>query len=409
MSLAASQRRDQRRRLVVSWNRSAATPASSVAESRRLADYSPEALPEHQPSLATLLPTGLGGFSLAALGLLALIAAAVGVGVWEMVARGPVFPAGSPRFAATLAALRQCLDLRTFLSIGGWLAQICLIIATATALIVRLMRRHRRDDYRGRYRAWGWLAGLFMLTACAGQVPVGPLVSAIASDATGVTLGPDGMGWWVLTAGLLYAAVGLWAVLPLHERFSTGVWLSLCLAAWAAAAACGWIGRGGDLQGRDSCLVIGNTCWMAGGALAAIAMLAAARSVLREVRGLPARTAASTESVSSESDQAMRKTSAAPRTVSDDQNAVERRSRNTVSHASSHASNHDEDDGDGDDGRGQARCGEARCGETGFGETGFGETADESEADDEAGQSGRHLSKSERKRLKKLARMGRAA
>jgi len=404
MSLAASQRRDQRRRLVVSWNRSAATPGSSVAESRRLADYSPEALPEHQPSLATLLPTGLGGFSLAAMGLLTLLAAAVGVGVWEMVVRGPVFSAGSPRFAATLGALRQCLDLRTVLSIGGWLAQICLIIATATALIVRLMRRHRRDDYRGRYRAWGWLAGLFMLTACAGQVPVGPLVAAIASDATGVTLGPDGMGWWVLTAGLLYAAVSLWAVLPLHERFSTGIWLSLCLAAWAAAAACGWIGRGADLQGRDSCLVIGNTCWMAGGALAAIAMLAAARSVLREVRGLPARTVTTKESASSESDEGLRKTSAAPRTLSDDRDAAERRSRNTASHASSHASNHDEDDADGDDGRGEARFGEA-----GFRETGFGETADESEADDEAGQSGRHLSKSERKRLKKLARMGRAA
>jgi len=397
MSLAASQRRDQRRRLVVSWNRSATTPASSVAESRRLADYSPEALPEHQPSLATLLPTGLGGFSLAALGLLTLLAAAVGVGVWEMVARRPVFSAGSPRFAATLGVLRQCLDLRTFLSIGGWLAQLCLISAAATALIVRLMRRHRRDDYRGRYRAWGWLAGLFMLTACAGQVPVGPLVAAIASDATGITLGPDGMGWWVLTAGLLYAAVSLWAVLPLHERFSTGVWLSLCLGAWAAAAACGWMGRGGNLQGRDSCLVIGNTCWMAGGALAAIAMLAAARSVLREVRGLPAQTAASTESAATESDQTVQKTTAVSRIVSDDRDAVERRSGNT--NTSSHTSKRDEHDADGDDGRG----------ETGFGETGFGETGEESEADDEAGQSGRHLSKSERKRLKKLARMGRAA
>lgn len=390
MSLAASQRRDQRRRLVVSWNRSATTTASSAAESRRLADYSPEALPEHQPSLATLLPSGLGGFSLAALGLLTLLATAVGVGVWELVARGPVFSADFPRFAATLAALRQCLDLHTFLSIGGWLAQLCLIIATATALIVRLMRRHRRDDYRGRYRAWGWLAGLFMLTACAGQVPVGPLVSAIASDASGVTLGPDGMGWWVLSAGLLYAAVSLWAVLPLHERLATGVWLSLCLAAWAAAAGCGWMGRGGDVEGRESCLVIGNTCWMAGGALAAIAMLAAARSVLREVRGLPARNAASTASVAADGDQAVRKTTAAPRTASDEKDAVERRSSST----SSHASNHDEDDADGNDGRG---------------ETGFGETADESEADDEAGQSGRHLSKSERKRLKKLARMGRAA
>ena len=207
MSFAASQRRDQRRRLVVSWNRSASTPSSSQPEPRRLADYAPEALPEHQPSLATLLPAGLGGFALAATGLLVVLAAAVGV--------GPVFGRDATRFAATLASVRRCLAVHSLLSLGGWLAQISLISATATALIVRLMRRHRRDDYGGRYRAWGWLAGLFTATACAGQVPLGGLFSAFLSDATGIALGPNGMGWWVLLAGLTYGAVGLWAVLPL--------------------------------------------------------------------------------------------------------------------------------------------------------------------------------------------------
>lgn len=290
MSLAASQRRDQRRRLVLSWNRSDSTPSStSSAKTGRLADYSPEALPEHQPSLATLLPTSLTGFALTAVGLLTLVATAVGVGAWEAVTGEPVFGRGATRFAATLALARRCLDVHSFLSLGGWLAQVCLVIATATALIVRLMRRHRRDDYRGRYRAWGWLASLFTLTACAGQVPLGALIASLASETTGITLGPSGMGWWLLTAGIAYGVVGLWAVLPLHERAATGIWLSLCLSAWAAAATCGWIAVSEDVSGREWHLAVGNVCWMAGAALAAIAMLAAARSVLREVRGLPIR------------------------------------------------------------------------------------------------------------------------
>jgi hypothetical protein len=381
MSLAASQRRDQRRRLVLSWNRSASTPSSSQPETRRLADYSPEALPEHQPSLATLLPTGLGGFALAATGLLALLGAAVGAGLWEALAGGTVFGRDTTRFAATLTAARRCLDVHSLSSLGGWLAQICLVSATATALIVRLMRRHRRDDYRGRYRAWGWLAALFTLTASAGQAPLGTFFAALVSDATGITLGPDGMGWWVLTAGLAYGAVGLWAVLPLHERAATGIWLSLCFSAWAAAAACDWVGHGRELQERAVQAAIGNTCWMAGAVLAAIAMLAAARSVLREVRGLPVRPAAGKPSASADSAQNIRKATA------------------------STAANEADDNADADPSRDDDDDTHSRR----HGQTVFVDGADASEADDEFGQSGRHLSKAERKRLKKLARMSRAA
>ena len=381
MSLAASQRRDQRRRLVVSSNRSASTPSSSQPEPRRLADYAPEALPEHQPSLATLLPTGLGGFALAATGLLVCLAAAVGVGLWEAVAGGPVFGRDATRFAATLASVRRCLAVHSLLSLGGWLAQISLISATATALIVRLMRRHRRDDYGGRYRAWGWLAGLFTATACAGQVPLGELFSAFLSDATGIAIGPNGMGWWVLLAGLTYGAVGLWAVLPLHERAAAGVWLSLCLSAWAAAAACHWIGQSGELSARDLSLMlmVGNVCWMAGGVLAAIAMLAAARTVLREVRGLPVRTASDKASengaTAATPAQTTRKAAA---------NAIET------------------DDVSGRD-EGDAPYGQRH------GQTEFVDAANTPESDEDFDQSGQHLSKAERKRLRKLSRMSRAA
>lgn len=379
MSLAASQRRDQRRRLVVSSNRSASTPSSSQPEPRRLADYAPEALPEHQPSLATLLPTGLGGFALAATGLLVCLAAVVGVGLWEAVAGGPVFGRDATRFAATLASVRRCLAVHSLLSLGGWLAQISLISAAATALIVRLMRRHRRDDYGGRYRAWGWLAGLFTATACTGQVPLGGLFSAFLSDATGITLGPNGMGWWVLLAGLTYGAVGLWAVLPLHERAAAGVWLSLCLSAWAAAAACDWIGQSRELSGRDLSLVVGNVCWMAGGVLAAIAMLAAARSVLREVRGLPVRTASDTASENSA-------TAATPAQT------TRKAAGNAIEPAA--VSGRDEGDAPHDQRHGQ---------------TEFVDAAETPESDEDFDQSGQHLSKAERKRLRKLSRMSRAA
>ncbi|MFM9059534.1 MAG: hypothetical protein ACKOSQ_10495 [Planctomycetaceae bacterium] len=278
---STAQRRDQRRRLLVSWNRAAgepgATPAASPA--RPVAEYAAEAHPERQRGPAVLLPTGLGGLMLAALVILVPVIGTATVGAWEtLVGRPLVVPAG--RFARSLAALAACCDPGTVASLQGWLAQAWLMVAAAVALVVRLMRRHRRDDYRGRYRAWGWMATLLVLAALAGSVPVGPLVAATLVDATGIVPGPQGIGWWIAVAVTAWVVVAPWAVLPLHERMGTAMWLGLALLAWAGAAAAEWLAAG-----RGTWIVGGRAAWALGAALAAVAMLVAARSVIREVRG----------------------------------------------------------------------------------------------------------------------------
>ena len=373
MSLAEGQRRDQRRRLVVSWNRSGPAAAAAVpAEGRRIADYAAEALPERQPSVATLLPTSFGRLSLAIVGILAITAAAIGGGICEPVFSAPVFDGGG-RFARTLAQLRACIDLRSAVSLAGWLGQMSLVTATIVALVVRLMRRHRRDDYCGRYRAWGWLAGLFMVAALAGQVPLGSLLGAVVSDATGIVLGPGGIGWWVIASTVTLGAVAAWAVVPLHERTGTAIWLGLGLAAWAAAAACGWIG-----EGRELFTVAGRGCQVLGDVLAAIAMLVAARSVIREVRGESAAAAGGVSKAKKQQSQA-RQSAAEPQ---DEESTAGRRQADRQPVVFEAA----EEDGQAEE------------------ETRFTDGSDGEQDFDP-----RLLSKSERKRLKKLARMNRAA
>jgi hypothetical protein len=358
MSLNGSQRRDQRRRLVVSWNRSnTGDTATAASDTRPMAAYGPEAHPEKQKGPATLLPTGVGGLALAAVAMLVPVGAAL-----ALAAAGPVF--GRPvftlegRFARTMQAAAACFDPRSMQSLAGWLAQVALGVAAAVALIVRLMRRHRRDDYNGRYRAWGWLAGLFVITSCAGAVPLGPLVAGLLTDASGVALGPGGIGWWICLATVAYGLVSLWAVLPLHERGATASWLALTLTAWATSAACVCLGGG-----RDSWTIAGHAAWTLGATLAAIAMLAAARSVIREVRGQCTPASKRTERRKPER-AAVPTTAETP--LAEDESDVEEPQADATMEA----------------------------------ESGF---VDGSE------QEQRHLSKAERKRLKKLARMNRAA
>ena len=365
MSMNGSQRREQRRRMVVSWKRSSATDAAPAAtEVRPLAEYGPEAHPDRQRGPATLLPTGLGGMVVAGSLILLPMAAALATAACEPVFARPLFSPGG-RFARTIAAAAACFDPRLMTSLAGWLAQIDLLLAAGVALIVRVMRRHRRDDYQGRYRAWGWMAGLFLFTACAGMVPLGPLFGAVVADLSGVVLGPGGGGWWVVLAGISYAAVTLWAVLPLYERGATACWLLLAATGWATAAACGWLWADSDLAA-----IAGHAAWSAAAACSAVAMLAAARSVLREVKGLARRKA--------------------PKTGAGKASAATRPDAQMA------------DDGEfGQEGIAfddqPAEADSADADDTG--ETTF---VDGSEPDM------RHLSKAERKRLKKLARMNRS-
>ena len=379
MALQASMRRDQRRRLLASRPRDAVGadgPTPDGADHVAATAYDDEAHPERHPALATRLPVSSGRF-------FAIVSAIVLVfsSVITLAVAGPLF--GRPlvseggRFARTLAVIAAAFDPRGGMPLQVWLAELALLAAAAIAGVIRLMRRHRRDDYKGRFRAWGWLAWGFAAAAWAGAVPVGSLVAAVLSDSTGMAPGPNGIGWWVGLAVAGFAVVVPWAVLPLRERGAALAWMLLAMTAWSAAALLPWItampwaaGWCGEARGA----IVAQAAWVAGSGLALVAMLAAARSVIREVRGLcaagPARRAKRPRAAAAAGDEA---------TAQDhDPDAAESES------------------GESSDGyRGEEDDEESAAGD----DRGDHDFVDGSEA------GGRRLSKAERKRLKKLARM----
>lgn len=371
MSLPGSPRRDQRRRLLVSWTRRKSPAASADSPAgRSIADYAAEALPERQPAIATLLPTSLAGLAIAATVILLALGSTMVIGGYEP-ALATVERTVGGRFAHTVAAVRSCFDGRSAISAAGWMSQLLLTAAAVVAAVVRLMRRHRRDDYRGRYRAWGWLAGLLLTASAAAQFPLGRFVGTFLAEATGIAFGPQGFGWWVTLATVLFAVVSMWAVLPLHERLTTALCFATALAAWGVAAAGTWIGNG-----RDAFAITTHAAWALGSGLMTIAVLAAARSVIREVRGETGRVAK-------------------PRKQPD---AAQTAARTAAAAAAQplhlrHEQDRDEPTTTEDD--------ESDGGYT------SGDFTDGSDAEDD--RATRHLSKAERKRLKKLARLNRVA
>jgi MFS family permease len=291
MALSASMRRDQRRRLLASRQRDPAgvdEAASGAAGPGAVTPYDDEAHPERHPAIATRLPVATSRFVATALGILVATGVAIAVAV-----SGPLFGrpllAGSGRFARTLGVIASAFDPQAGMSVQIWLAELALLAAAVVAGSVRFMRRHRRDDFKGRFRAWGWLASLLGVAAFAGAVPLGPLVASLLSDVTGIAPGPDGIGWWLGAAAVAFGVVLPWAVLPLRERRATLAWTLVAMASWSVAAAVPWATAtpaaagwfGGEVRG----MVVSQAAWVAGSAFLLVAMLAAARSVIREVRG----------------------------------------------------------------------------------------------------------------------------
>ena len=253
-------------------------------EPRRPFDYSPEARPERQGALATILPTRPSRLGVALAGIVVVTATTLILGGWPAAIETVGRLAGA-RFTRTVAVLRELVDLRG-LVLGGWLAQMFLLSAASVALSIRGMRRHRKDGRHGRSRAWLAMALVFFTASLAGTLPIGKLVSTFLVEATGRSFGPEGLGWWVAIAGSVTGIVTLWALLPLHQRLVPGFWLLLGLAGWSAAAAVPWLGGIGWVgAGQNDLALAGAGAWVAGSAAVFAAMLTAARGVIREVRG----------------------------------------------------------------------------------------------------------------------------
>lgn len=284
MSLT-SPRRDQRRRLLVAWTRSTDEPPT-VATTARPATSAPVSIdPTRQATLSMLAPTGLGRFVLTAIIFLAPAGIAAILTAWEPVVGRPLL-AGVGRFAETLRRVRAGFDPAAP-TIPEWIAQMSLCLAAVYALAVRTVQRHRRDDYVGRHRAWGWLAVVFVIASLAGATPLGPVVATAFGDATGLRPGPDGSAWWVGVAALGITAIATWAVLPLRERSTTVAWLTALGLAWTASATGSWLSAAGAAVWEHQVLAT-RIAWWAGCSFALVAMLAATRSVIRDVSGLVA-------------------------------------------------------------------------------------------------------------------------
>ena len=129
------------------------------------------------------------------------------------------------------------LDLAVKGSLGCWFSAMMLLAASAVAILVYCVRRHRTDDYQGRYRIWLWAAACWFLMATDQAASLRDAFRDLMIGLTGTTLVGDGSLWWVILYALIWGAIGSRLLVDMHaSRLSTSLLVGAALAQALAVA-----------------------------------------------------------------------------------------------------------------------------------------------------------------------------
>lgn len=281
---------DDRRRRVLrdelltgSGEEHAGEPASPAGKRRALgpADsvqrYSAAALAARQAPITCLIPKRF--WTLVVLGLLGAVCIAGIEALYACTYQG---------YSAERRAVLVALDVTARGSLAAWYASLLLAGSAAAAVMVYSLRRHRLDDYRARYRVWLWASVAFLLASADTITGLHTSLSLLAADLIGDRVPIQAHLWWVGALGAVGTVAGLRLVIEMRACF-LAVAAILVAAAGFATAVCLQVGLL-TLDGGLLSAMAQSTSLLAANLSLAGAVLCYARHVYRDAQGeLPPR------------------------------------------------------------------------------------------------------------------------
>ena len=111
--------------------------------------------------------------------------------------------------SATISAGQfDAFDLTRTGCLGSWFASLLLLAAAVAAVLTHTIRRHRKDDYLGRYRIWLWVALCWFLAATDVAANLHDSFKQIMIELTKTRIWGDGALWWIIPYVLALSAFG---------------------------------------------------------------------------------------------------------------------------------------------------------------------------------------------------------
>ena len=228
MAFATAGRSDSRRRRMLMQSSSESTGTDRDSQSDHAMDstgrrcYHPAAAWDSQPAVTRLIPHRV---------LTHFILASLGLGISLLLIDGWILRLEAPRSWSVPTAL----DPATPGSLADWSIGLACLGAAAAMLLVYSVRRHRVDDYRGRYRLWLWAAAGCVTASADATTRLSEQLAQLAASATAITTPFAAVvsQTWPL---VLAAVLGLFLVWELLESRVATIGLGLAATTTVAGA-----------------------------------------------------------------------------------------------------------------------------------------------------------------------------
>ena len=187
---------------------------------------------------------------------------------------------------ANTAGVGQLLDASQGGSLAGWFSSLTFILSAVGCVLIYSVRRHKLDDYRGRYRLWLWCAAAWIAMSIDATANLHAPFSRAMAKATGWSALPDGAVWWIAVWGLILSVLSLRLIFEVRDCSLAMLAIIGVGVLWLTALACdyGWIPSSFPLAEHAATLAIG--CRLIGQVTLLLAVGAYCRHVLLDAEGL---------------------------------------------------------------------------------------------------------------------------
>ena len=278
-------RDERRRRVLMDESTSAeetsgaeASGAPSARSSKRDAtDYTAAAEASRQLRLSDLVPRKgwlVALFSFTSL----LVAGAIVAAAWY-----------SPQWAWLDDTTRLIFAADARGNLTSWFASLVMLLCAVGAMQIYLLRRHKANDYRGRYRLWNWVAGLFLLASASAVVGLHDLMAIGLRAVVPASWSIDSSLLAMAPLAVIMLAVGIRLTIETRHSYGTlaalaccGICYAFCGVAWSQP---GWLTHLGASDSH-AIAVIGLGSQLAGHTMLLLGVMLFARYVHLAANGL---------------------------------------------------------------------------------------------------------------------------
>ena len=234
----SGQRAERRRRVLIdetvtapmaSQQATAGAGAESAApDPAELRNYAEAALAIHQPRVTDLIPTRR--WTLAVLLLTALT-----------IISGLEALYGRLSGARGLRGLSgwEALDPSQSASLAGWFSSVLLGAASLGGVLIYSLRRHKIDDYRGRYRLWLWIAALLTLGSIDAVTGLHQAAIDLALQFAKWPVSASAAAFWDALYAVALGAVGIRLAIEMRQCRTATCTLAAAAASYLLAAGLG--------------------------------------------------------------------------------------------------------------------------------------------------------------------------